>query len=157
GTSLRLRLVGPWEIAAGGGGRSLVAELEALAGPHAFEIPGPLADPAALAAELRGADLYCYPSTAARGEALPVAPLEAMACGLAPIVADLPQYSEVISSGRNGSVFDGSLDGLRSSLDRLLSDPATRRSLDRRASVDARSLSVESIAARHLEAWSARR
>ncbi len=157
GTSLRLRLVGPWEIAAGGGGRSLVAELEALAGPHAFDLPGPLADPAALAAELRGADLYCYPSTAARGEALPVAPLEAMACGLAPIVADLPQYSEVISSGRNGSVFDGSLDGLRSSLDRLLSDPATRRSLDRRASVDAGSLSVESIAARHLEAWSARR
>lgn len=157
GTPLRLRIVGPWETAAGGGGRSLVAELEALAGPHRFELPGPLADPAALAEELRAADLYCYPSTAAKGEALPVAPLEAMACGLAPIVADLPQYAGVLSDDSNASVFDGTLQGLHRRLQRLLADPERRRALDRKAAADAESLSVGSIAARHLEAWSARR
>jgi glycosyltransferase involved in cell wall biosynthesis len=153
GASLRLRLVGPWETAAGGGGRALVERLEALAGPHEFELPGPLADPAALAAELRGADLYCYPSTAAKGEALPVAPLEAMACGLAPIVADLPQYAGILERGVNASVFDGSLEGLCSALREVLSDPSRRRALDRRAAIEANSLSVESIASRHLSEW----
>jgi glycosyltransferase involved in cell wall biosynthesis len=153
GASLRLRLVGPWETAAGGGGRALVERLEALAEPHEFELPGPLADPAALAAELRGADLYCYPSTAAKGEALPVAPLEAMACGLAPIVADLPQYAGILERGVNASVFDGSLEGLCSALREVLSDPSRRRALDRRAAIEANSLSVESIASRHLSEW----
>ncbi|MFM1890474.1 MAG: hypothetical protein RLZZ565_1231 [Planctomycetota bacterium] len=153
GASLRLRLVGPWETAAGGGGRALVERLEALAGPHEFELPGPLADPAALAAELRGADLYCYPSTAAKGEALPVAPLEAMACGLAPIVADLPQYAGILERGVNASVFDGSLEGLLPVLGTLRADSDLRTALDRRALLDAQALSVESIATRHLADW----
>ena len=48
GVPLRLRLVGPWERGAGGGGRELVEQLRSLAGPHEFEMPGPLADPSAL-------------------------------------------------------------------------------------------------------------
>ena len=154
GVPLRLRLVGPWERGAGGGGRELVEQLRSLAGPHEFEMPGPLADPSALAEELRAADLYCYPSTAAKGEALPVAPLEAMACGLAPIVADLPQYAGVLEHGRNASVFAGDLDSIFMTLRGLIERPAARIELDRRAAEDARGLDVASIAARHLEAWS---
>lgn len=153
GRTLRLRILGPWETGAGGGGASLVEALRALAGPHQFELPGPVADPEALAEELRGADLYCYPSTAAKGEALPIAPLEAMACGLAPVVADLPQYRGVLEHGRNASVFDGSLDALISSLRTLLDDSERRSSLDRGAVQAADRLDVPAIAARHLEAW----
>ncbi len=154
GTPLRLRIVGPWETAAGGGGRRNVEVLRRLAGEHAFELPGPVADPARLAAELRDADLYCYPSTAAKGEALPIAPLEAMACGLAPIVADLPQYRGVLEHGRNASVFDGELEGLTSTLRGLLEDRERRIDLDRGAAADADRLGVASIAAQHLAAWS---
>lgn len=154
GADLRLRLVGPWERGAGGGGRELVERLRSLAGDHAFEAPGPIADPAALADELRAADLYCYPSTAAKGEALPVAPLEAMACGLAPIVADLPQYSGVLEHGRNASIFAGDLETLVGTLRRLVETPARRIALDRQAAEDAQGLDVASIAARHLETWS---
>lgn len=157
GADLRLRLVGPWERGAGGGGRELVEQLRLLAGPHKFEMPGPIADPAALAEELRAADLYCYPSTAAKGEALPVAPLEAMACGLAPVVADLAQYAGVLVPGRNAWLFDGSLAGLWSTLRQALLGHASRHSLDRAASMDARRLSVDAIATTHLEAWSGQR
>jgi len=153
GRVLRLRIVGPWETGAGGGGRRFVESLRPLAGPHEFELPGPVADPEALAEELRGADLYCYPSTAAKGEALPIAPLEAMACGLAPIVADLPQYRGVLEHGRNASIFDGSLAALISTLRDLLDDRERRMALDREAAEAARRLDVPSIAARHLDAW----
>ena len=153
GRVLRLRIVGPWETGAGGGGRGLVEQLKVLAGPHGFELPGPVADPKALAEELRGADLYCYPSTAAKGEALPIAPLEAMACGLAPIVADLPQYRDVLEHGRNASIFDGSLATLISTLRTLLDDRERRMTLDREAAKAARRLDVPSIAVRHLDAW----
>jgi glycosyltransferase involved in cell wall biosynthesis len=76
-----------------------------------------------------------------------------MACGLAPIVADLPQYAGILERGVNASVFDGSLEGLCSALREVLSDPSRRRALDRRAAIEANSLSVESIASRHLSEW----
>lgn len=154
GADLRLRLVGPWERGAGGGGPQLVERLRSLAGDRAFELPGPIADPAALADELRAADLYCYPSTAAKGEALPVAPLEAMACGLAPIVADLPQYAGVLERGQSASIYPGDLDGLVETLRGLIGHPSRRIELDRGATEAAQSLEVAAIAGRHLSAWS---
>jgi len=153
GRVLRLRIVGPWETAAGGGGKGLVERLKALAGPHEFELPGPVADPKALAEELRAADLYCYPSTAAKGEALPIAPLEAMACGLAPIVAELPQYRGVLEHGENASMFDGTVEGLTSTLRGRLEDRERRLDLDRAAAADAERLGVASIAVRHTVDW----
>jgi glycosyltransferase involved in cell wall biosynthesis len=77
-----------------------------------------------------------------------------MACGLAPIVADLPQYAGILERGVNASVFDGSLEGLCSALREVLADPTRRRALDRRSLAAAGTLSVEAIAERHLERWS---
>jgi hypothetical protein len=76
-----------------------------------------------------------------------------MACGLAPIVADLPQYAGILERGVNASVFDGSLEGLLPVLGTLRADSELRTALDRRALLDAQALSVESIATRHLADW----
>ena len=157
GRRLRLRLVGPSSREAGGGGAPLLDRLRALARGAEVEIVGAVADPRALAEELRGADLYAYPSTAAQGEALPVAPLEAMACGLAPVVAALPQYEGVVVDGEHGLAFPlglGDAEATRALADRLrrlLGDPVLRA---RRGPTEAEHMhgfSVESLAGRHLE------
>ena len=50
--------------------------------------------------------LFVYPSVAETGEALPVAPLEAMANGCAPLVSNLRCFRDYIEDGVNGFVFD---------------------------------------------------
>src|SRR5262249_48399915 len=87
----KLRIVGPHEISQGGGGRGYLDELQALARPLGArcEFAGPIFDPAALIGEYRGGAIFVYPSLAEKGEALPLAPLEAMAAGCATIVSDL--------------------------------------------------------------------
>lgn len=47
---------------------------------------------------LKSADLYVFPS---RNEGFPVAPLEAMACGLPLIAADAPGISDILQSGES--------------------------------------------------------
>lgn len=148
-----LRLVGPFASEAGGGGEGYRRRLEAIASAASLAIPGPIADPAALAEELRGCDLYCYPSTAAGGEALPVAPLEAMACGRAPVVFDLPQYRGCLHGGVDATVVPRGGDegaSLLAALRRLAADAALRRRLDAAAAAAARRFGVEAIAEAHL-------
>jgi glycosyltransferase involved in cell wall biosynthesis len=43
---------------------------------------------------------------AEKGEAFPIAPLEAMACGCAPVVSDLRCFDDAITDGENGWLFD---------------------------------------------------
>ena len=43
---------------------------------------GPIFDEASLISRLKTSEIFVYPSIAAKGEALPLAPLEAMACGV---------------------------------------------------------------------------
>ncbi len=154
GHDLELRLVGPSARGDGGGGPEYVDRLRSLAGDAPLELPGGLADPVALAEELRAADLYCYPSTAARGEASPVAPLEAMACGLPPVVADLPQYAAYIKDGETGLVFgrgDEEVEALANHLTTLAEDPALRDRLSQGAVEAAGRYGLEAIADRYLE------
>lgn len=155
---LELRLVGPADVADGGGGVDYVRRLQALAGDAPLELPGGVADPRALADELRAADLYCYPSIAARGEASPVAPLEAMACGLPPVVADLPQYSAYIRDDETGLVFprgDGEVERLAERLRRLATDAGTRARLSRAAIRMADRYGLGAIADAYLEDFEA--
>ncbi len=152
-----LRLVGPADRGDGGGGPEYVSQLQALAGDAPLEMPGGVADPMALADELRAADLYCYPSIAARGEASPVAPLEAMACGLPPVVADLPQYSAYIRNGETGLVFergDAEVDRLTSHLTTLATDSALRNRLSQAAIAAADRYGLEAIADQYLQEFS---
>ena len=157
GHDFSLRLVGPAARSDGGGGPEYVDQLRSLAGDAPLELPGGVADPKDLADELRSADLYCYPSIAARGEASPVAPLEAMACGLPPVVADLPQYAAYIRDQETGLVFergDGEIDRLAEHLATLAGDSELRKRLSQAAIVAAGRYGLEAIADRYLEDFS---
>jgi glycosyltransferase involved in cell wall biosynthesis len=79
-----------------------------------------------IATLLASADVYAFPS---RHEGLPVAPLEAMACGLPLVAADAPGVSEILPEGeRSGGIVVPSGDpaALAEALDALLRDPSRR-------------------------------
>jgi glycosyltransferase involved in cell wall biosynthesis len=154
GIETSLRLVGPAGVGDGGGGEDYVRRLRDLAGDAPLELPGGVADPKALADELRAADLYCYPSIAARGEASPVAPLEAMACGLPPVVADLPQYAAYIRHDETGLVFrrgEGEIEDLTNCLERLAGDSNLRDRLSASAIKAASRYGLNPIADAYLD------
>jgi glycosyltransferase involved in cell wall biosynthesis len=154
GVETSLRLVGPAGVGDGGGGEDYVRRLRDLAGDAPLELPGGVADPKALADELRAADLYCYPSIAARGEASPVAPLEAMACGLPPVVANLAQYAAYIRHDETGLFFqrgDREIDDLATCLERLAVDSALRGRLSASAIEAASRYGLDRIADAYLD------
>lgn len=102
----RLRLVGPIAESQGGGGSAYEKRLRDLAHGVPVEFSGPIFDAAQLAEVYRSADLFCYPSLAERGESFGVAPLEAMATGMAPVVSSLACFHDFISENETGFYFD---------------------------------------------------
>jgi glycosyltransferase involved in cell wall biosynthesis len=103
-----LRIVGPHRVEQGGDGEEYLAELRTLAARRAIpcEFAGPIFDQQALAAAYQRAAVFVYPSLAETGEALPVAPLEAMAAGCATVVSALQCFADYVDDGRTGLVFD---------------------------------------------------
>jgi glycosyltransferase involved in cell wall biosynthesis len=103
-----LRLVGPADTAAGGGGEHWLEDLLTTprAAGHSIEWLGPIYNEQELLGHYQQAAIFVYPSLADQGEALPVAPLEAMACGAVPIVSDLACFRDYITPGVNGLVFN---------------------------------------------------
>ncbi len=103
-----LRLVGPADTPAGGGGLAWLDGL--LADPKAAGLPiewlGPIYGEQELLSHYQHASIFVYPSLADQGEAMPVAPLEAMACGAVPIVSDLRCFRDYIKPKVNGMVFN---------------------------------------------------
>ena len=104
----RLEIVGPWEVAYGGGGDAYLAELRRLAEPirGRVEFVGRIFDEERLIAHYARAKAFVYPSLAEKGETFGLAALEAMAAGCAPIVSGLECFQDFIESGKNGLVFD---------------------------------------------------
>lgn len=105
----KMRLVGPFSIPQGGGGESyrdgLIDRFEGRLGGR-LSLEGPVFDPGRLA-EIYGAlHIFCYPSRAAKGEGLSIAPIEAMAAGAVPVVSRLDCYRDLIREGHNGFQFD---------------------------------------------------
>jgi glycosyltransferase involved in cell wall biosynthesis len=107
-TGWTLRLVGPADTAAGGGGMNWLKSL--ISGPLAMGLPiewlGPIYNNQKLLQHYQEAALFAYPSLAERGETFGLAPLEAMACGAVPIVSDLACFRDFITPGVNGLVFN---------------------------------------------------
>jgi glycosyltransferase involved in cell wall biosynthesis len=103
-----LRLVGPADTAAGGGGlgwlENLLTRLKAAGLP--IEWLGPIYGEQELLQHYQRAALFAYPSLAERGETFGLAPLEAMACGAVPIVSDLACFRDFITPAVNGEVFN---------------------------------------------------
>jgi glycosyltransferase involved in cell wall biosynthesis len=147
-------MVGPVAEAEGGGGAAYAKELrEAMRGlPVVFERP--VYDPAALARLYDTADILVYPSIAETGEAMPLAPLEAMARGAVPLVSDLGAFREYLEPGVNGLVFNHRSDcpeeDLALKLTQLITDADMRREMAAAARRTAGRFSPRVIADRYL-------
>jgi glycosyltransferase involved in cell wall biosynthesis len=104
----KIRIVGPHEIAFGGGGSEFFAAMRTLAQENgvAIDWAGRIFDSAKLTAEYRAASLFVYPSLAEKGETFGLAPLEAMAQGCVPIVSKLACFRDYLTDTVNGFVFD---------------------------------------------------
>ncbi len=147
---LRLRVVGPSQIERGGGGPEYVERLVRAAEGLNVEFMPPIYERPRLAQVIADADYYTYPTLAEQGEALPVAPLEAMACGLAPVVSAIPQFRDYLYDGVNGLVFDHtSADPARALADaflKLIDDPDKAREMGERAAEKARGFGFSAVA-----------
>lgn len=159
GAGLTLRLVGAKAVGEGGGGDVYVRRLKDLAGGLPLAIDDPVYDRAGLAAVLRAADYYAYPSQAPGGEAFGVAPLEAMATGLVPVVSDMDGFRQFITDGVDGLIFDqnapDATDRLAAQLRRLLTDPALTARMSAAGVRRAQEFSYGAVAEGHLAAFRA--
>lgn len=109
-SSWKVKIVGPYETHLGGGGNSFFRAMQELGEQSGGKVEwlGPIFDQTQLTAQYRSAMVFAYPSIAETGEALPVAPLEAMAHGCAPFVSNLRCFDDYIEDGVTGFVFDHS-------------------------------------------------
>jgi glycosyltransferase involved in cell wall biosynthesis len=150
----RLALIGPVSVAQGGGGEAyrdaLIAHYAPLLGDRLTFTP-PVFDAPALARLYGELDVFCYPSLAAKGEGLSIAPIEAMAAGAVPVVSRLDCYRDLIKPGENGCQFDherpDAVTSLAEILAALLADPARRHALAGRAQTTARRHDYAEVAA----------
>ncbi len=104
----QLMIVGPAAIQQGGGGDAYLDSLRDLAAPagDAVIFPGPDFAPGSLAATMRQARIFVYPSLAERGETFGLAVLEAMSSGCAALVSKLECFADFVTDGVTGFVFD---------------------------------------------------
>lgn len=152
---LKLKLVGPSRIDRGGGGPDYINAITTAAAGAPVEIHDPIYDRKALADLLRHAAFYCYPSLAEKGESFGVAPLEAMATALAPVVSDLPCFRDFIRPGENGLVFNHRAQDpaaeLAAALRALITDPARAASMGHQGAADARRFDNAIVARQYLD------
>jgi starch synthase len=140
---LRLRLVGTGEDAPGLERRIAAAGLRGVERVDRW-----VSDRAEVRRLLQAADVYAFPS---RHEGFPVAPVEAMACGLPLVAADAYGIPDILERGElDGGVVVPRQDAqaLAAALGRLVDDEALRLELGRRARERVeRSFSLEAVGA----------
>ncbi|GAB1544834.1 hypothetical protein NUACC21_75100 [Scytonema sp. NUACC21] len=105
-SGVKLRIIGPWQENQGGGGKQYLQTLYTKFVGLNIELLDPIFDVNKLAEAYREADLFCYPSLAERGESFGVAPLEAMASGLIPVVSNLDCFRDFIDNEYTGFFFN---------------------------------------------------
>jgi glycosyltransferase involved in cell wall biosynthesis len=156
GAALKLRLIGPSATNQGGGGQQFIDELNSAAKASGvdLELRPPVVSRADLAREIWDCTVYCYPSLADQGESFGVAPLEAMAAGVAPIVSDLACFRDFVDPEQNAVVFDhrgeAAEANLAEAIRRLLSSADLRNRLGRSAVATAQRFSIAAVADQYL-------
>lgn len=156
GFPLSTRIIGPHRIEDGGGGDQFFKALSGRAANIPVEFNGPIYGREQLAEELRSAHIYCYPSQAEKGEASPVAPLEAMATGLVTIVSALPQFGDYLQHRQNGLVFNHRAEDPAEELCRALETAAFEgdeaiRKISQAAAAQGARFSIADVAERYLQ------
>jgi starch synthase len=112
-----------------------------------------LLDRSVIRLHLSAADVYAFPS---RSEGFPVAPLEAMACGLPLVAADAPGIADILADGAaSGGVVipRGDRAALTRALARLLDTPELRVELGRRARARVESCFAPELIGKQLRAF----
>ncbi|MEO6880693.1 MAG: glycosyltransferase [Mycobacteriaceae bacterium] len=106
-----------------------------------------------LAREYAAASVVVAPSVAAASgdqDGLPVALLEALACGCAVVASDLPGLRDVVTDGVNGLIVaPGDAAALAAAVARLLDDAPLRERLGAAAATTAEEYSVDALGARY--------
>ncbi|MCJ8210228.1 glycosyltransferase family 4 protein [Mucilaginibacter sp. RS28] len=127
-----LKIVGPVDVSAGGGGEQYLNKLKAEANER-VQFVGPVYDTQKLNSYYSDAAVFVYPSVAEKGETFGLAPLEAMAWGCVPVVSNLLCFKDFIEDQKNGAIFDhrqpNAVDLLKAAIEALLEDSATRKKM----------------------------
>ena len=148
-------LVGPVKQSEGGGGEAFAEELKQQVKGLPVRFEAPVYNLAALAQIYDTGDILVYPSVADVGEAMPLAPLEAMARDLVPVVSDIAAFREYLEPGVNGMVFDhrsrDAAANLASVLRELIEDPDRRKQMGTAARRTAERFSPSVIADKYLQ------
>jgi glycosyltransferase involved in cell wall biosynthesis len=146
-----LSILGPWEENAGGDGLAYYRNLQSLAvgfrGLIKFEAP--IYEEIALVKRMQEASVFVYPSVAEQGEALPMAPLEAMSCGCATVVSNLECFRDYLRNCENGMIFDhrdGTGAALAITLEKLMDAPNLCYALGTAAINASKDFDVERVA-----------
>lgn len=157
--ALRFRIVGPWEPRYGGGGEAFQRLLSEIAAPlgDSVEFTGPVFDEAVLAAHFASAAVFVYPSLAAKGEASPVAPLEALARGCPVVTSDLACFDDTLGTGPWTRRFDHTAPDaaarLAAELAATVADPAAWQAASAAAKLRAQQFTVDQIADLYLKGF----
>lgn len=151
---LKLKILGPVKPSQGGAGEDFLHALKEKAAGLNVEFAAPVFELKELAEVYRRADLFCYPSVAEKGEAFGVAPLEAMATGLVPVVSNLGCFKDFINADESGLSFDHRApDAAQLLADKLafaLRHPERTSEMSRKAVERASSFSYEKVARLYL-------
>jgi glycosyltransferase involved in cell wall biosynthesis len=130
----RAILCGPADVPQGGSGPEYAAGLARQAAEFLpasrFSILPPVFGENALKKIYHDTDIFCYPSLAQKGETFGVAVADAMAAGAVPVVSRLDCFTDFVTDGENGLVFDHTSPDaaalFAAALKKLLMDPALR-------------------------------
>jgi glycosyltransferase involved in cell wall biosynthesis len=148
-------LVGPVAQSEGGGGEAFAAELKRQVEGLPVRFEAPVYEPEKLAKIYDEADVFVYPSVAETGESFGIAPLEAMARGVVPVVSDLAAFREYLVLGENGMVFDhrssDAAENLAAALRELVGNEEQRMRLGAEARETAEHFSTQAIADKYLQ------
>lgn len=152
-----MKIVGPWEVAYGGGGDAYLNQLRQAAAPISdrVEFVGRVFDETKLIAHYSTAKIFVYPSLAEKGETFGLSVLEAMAAGCCPLVSALSCFLDFIRPGVNGQVFDHRAPDpageLAAVLRTAIHQPVVTDQLRQAAWRDARSYTTDAVATRFLD------
>jgi glycosyltransferase involved in cell wall biosynthesis len=154
----RLRVVGPAGIKEGGGGLDWFSALQ---GEAAKALGGrvewlePEYDPERLACIYGRMEVFCYPSLAEKGETFGVSVAEAMAARCAVVVSALDCFSDLVTDGQTGLVFDHLAPDadrlLANCIGRLIANAGERKGLADRGQQHVRRFDYAEVSQRILE------
>lgn len=154
---LRLLIIGPTEIAKSGSGSEYVDELNNYAEGWNIEWRGAIYDMQELADNLKRGDIFCYPSLAEHGETFGVAPLEAMGCGLVPVVSNLKCFRDFIRDGENGLVYNHRDVNahllLAEKIKQLIDSPLVYKQMSLKAIETSKLFNIKTISSKYLAAF----